>query len=51
MLLSSQVQRCQIVQNLELRIRIHRAHKDSGQGEAERTNSTVGDAIIYMAIL
>ena len=28
-------------------IRIHRAHKDSGQGGAERTNSTVGDAIIY----
>ena len=28
------------------RIRIHRAHESSGQGEAERTNSAVGDAII-----
>ena len=27
-------------------IMIHRAHESSGQGEAERTNSAVGDAII-----
>ena len=30
----------------DYRIRIHRAHESSGQGEAERTNSAVRDAII-----
>ena len=29
----------------DYRIRIHRAYESSGQGEAERTNSAVGDAI------
>ena len=33
--------------NSDYRIRIHRAHEHSGQGEAERTNSAVGDAIIH----
>ena len=30
----------------DYRIRINRAHESSGQEEAERTNSAVGDAII-----
>ena len=30
----------------DYRIRIHRAHESSGQQEAERTNSVVGDVII-----
>ena len=30
----------------DYRIRIHRAHESSSQGEAERTNSAVEDAII-----
>ena len=30
----------------DYRIRIHRVHESSGQGEAERTNPVVGDAII-----
>ena len=30
----------------DYRIRIHRAHESSSQGEAERTNSAVGDAIM-----
>ena len=30
----------------DYRIRIHQAHESSGQGEAERTNSAVEDAII-----
>ena len=30
----------------DYRIRIHQAHESSGQGEAERTNSAVRDAII-----
>ena len=28
------------------RIRVHRAAGDSGQNEAERTNSAVGDAVV-----
>lgn len=32
--------------NSDYRIRLHRAREDSGQGEAERTNSAVGDAVI-----
>lgn len=32
--------------NSDYRIRVHRAREDSGQGEAERTNSAVGDAVI-----
>ena len=30
----------------DYRIRIHRAHESSGQGEAEMTNSAVEDAIV-----
>lgn len=32
--------------NSDYRIRVHRAREDSGQGEAEITNSAVGDAVI-----
>ena len=32
--------------NSDYRVRVHRARKDSGQGEAERTNAAVGDAVI-----
>ena len=32
-------------------IRIHRAHESSGQGEAERTNSVVGDALSMSVLL
>ena len=32
--------------NSDYRVRVHRAREDSGQGEAERTNAAVGDAVI-----
>jgi len=32
--------------NSDYRVRCHRSRGDSGQGEAERTNSAIGDAII-----
>ena len=32
--------------NSDYRIRVHRAREDSSQGEAERTNAAVGDAVI-----
>ena len=32
--------------NSDYRIRCHRSRGDSGQGEAERTNSAIGDAVI-----
>ena len=32
--------------NSDYRIRVHRAQEDSSQGEAERTNAAVGDAVI-----
>ena len=28
------------------RIRLHRSRGDSGQGEAERTNSAIGDSVV-----
>ena len=36
---------CRIFKS-DRRIRLHRSHGDSGQGEAERTNSAIGDAIV-----
>ena len=33
------------IQNSDYRIKIHRSREDSGQNEAERTNSVIGDAI------
>ena len=36
---------CQIY-NSDYRIRLHRSRGDSGQGEAERTNSAIGDSIV-----
>ena len=35
-----------IIHNLDYRIRCHRSRGDSGQGEAERTNSAIGDALV-----
>ena len=35
-----------IIHNLNYRIRCHRSRGDSGQGEAERTNSAIGDALV-----
>ena len=35
-----------IIQNSEYRIRCHRSRGDSEQGEAERTNSAIGDALV-----
>ena len=35
-----------IIHNLAYRIRCHRSRGDSGQGEAERTNSAIGDALV-----
>ena len=32
--------------NLDIRERCHRSRDDSGQNEAERTNSAVGDAVV-----
>ena len=34
------------IQNSDYRIKIHRSREDSGQNEAERTNSAIGDAIV-----
>ena len=30
----------------DYRVRVHRSRGDSGQGEAERTNSAIGDAVV-----
>ena len=35
-----------IVHNYDYRIRCHKSRGDSGQGEAERTNSAMGDALV-----
>ena len=32
--------------NSDYRVRCHRSRGDSGQGEAERTNSAIGDSIV-----
>lgn len=32
--------------NSDYRVRVHRSRGDSGQGEAERTNSAIGDAVV-----
>ena len=32
--------------NSDYRIRLHRSRGDSGQGEAERTNSAIGDSVV-----
>lgn len=40
-----------ILQYSESRIRVHRAPGDSGQNEAERTNSYIGDALVDGAAL
>ena len=32
--------------NSDHRMRLHRSRGDSGQGEAERTNSAIGDAVV-----
>ena len=36
---------CRIYQS-DYRIRVHRSRGDSGQGEAERTNSAIGDSVV-----
>ena len=38
---------CPALGDSDYRIRIHRAHEDSGQGKGERTNSAVGDVSYY----
>ena len=43
----SEIPKCPEFGDSDNRIRIHQAHEDSGQGEAERTNSAVGDASHY----
>ena len=35
-----------IIHNSNYRIRCHRSRGDNGQGEAERTNSAIGDALV-----
>ena len=40
-----------IIQNSDYRIRCHRSKGDSGQGEAERTNSADGDALVEGATI
>ena len=40
-----------IIHNLDYRIRCHRSRGDSGQGEAERTNSAIGDALVEGATI
>ena len=34
------------IQCTDRRVRIHRARGDSGQNEAERTNASIGDALV-----
>ena len=37
--------------NSDYRIRLHRSRGDSGQGEAERTNSAIGDSVVNGATI
>lgn len=39
------------IHNSDYRVRCHRSRGDSGQGEAERTNSTISDALVDGATL
>ena len=34
------------IQNSDYRTKIHRSQEDSGQNEAERRNSAIGDAVV-----